>query len=277
MCIRDSFGASFRVGPVDSVNNRAGSSANYTLLINNETVPLVSDDIEPSFRNTLSAGDRNTLALAFFFASLSERTNLNELIVVIDDPMTSLDEHRRLMTLQEINRLVLKVEQVLVLSHSKPFLFGVWDKCQQVQKSTHIITRSGETSIFSDWAITGDMVTEHDRRYEKCESYLANSDTTIERDVASSLRLMLERFIRVSYPTEFQSGGFLGVFIQKCRDRIQQNSPLLKEEDTNELRDLLDYANKFHHDTNPSYATEIINDGELTSFTKRTLNFMGRG
>jgi len=271
------FGASFRIGPVDSVNNRAGSSANYTLLINNETVPLAIESFEPSFRNTLSAGDRNTLALAFFFASLSEHASRNELIVVIDDPMTSLDEHRRRVTLQQINRLAQEVEQIIVLSHSKPFLFGVWEQCQQIQKSAHIISRSQDTSIFADWIITDDMVTEHDRRYEKCLSYLANANSAIERDVAISLRLMLEKYLRVSYPNEFKSGDYLGIFVTKCRDRFSQHSPILSEEDTTELRDILDYANKFHHNTNPSFATEIINDGELTTFVKRTLSFMGRG
>ncbi len=43
-----------------------------------------------------------------------------------------------------------------------------------------------------------------------------------------------------------------------------------------ELRALLDYANRFHHDTNAAYATELINDAELTDFTLRTLSFIRR-
>jgi hypothetical protein len=43
-----------------------------------------------------------------------------------------------------------------------------------------------------------------------------------------------------------------------------------------ELRALLDYANRFHHDTNATYATELINDAELTDFTRRTLAFIRR-
>lgn len=56
--------------PDDPVNTRGGSAANYTLLIDGQQVPLLGNPGGPSFRNTLSAGDRNTLALAFFFASL---------------------------------------------------------------------------------------------------------------------------------------------------------------------------------------------------------------
>lgn len=61
------FNAGFRLGAVNSVNNIHGFSCTYNVLINNEAVPLTSE-AGPSFRNTLSAGDRNALALAFFFA-----------------------------------------------------------------------------------------------------------------------------------------------------------------------------------------------------------------
>jgi wobble nucleotide-excising tRNase len=55
-------------------------------------VPLASGNaIGPSFRNTLSAGDRNALALAFFFASLERDPQRAQKIVVIDDPISSLD------------------------------------------------------------------------------------------------------------------------------------------------------------------------------------------
>ncbi len=98
------FNASFRLGPVDAVNTRGGSAANYELLIDGNAVPLTGKPGQPSFGNTLSAGDRSTLALAFFFASLESDPDLSKKVIVIDDPMTSLDEHRVLHTLQEIDR-----------------------------------------------------------------------------------------------------------------------------------------------------------------------------
>lgn len=59
------FNAGFRLGAVGSMNTRAGSSASYNVVINNVSVGLTANG-GPSFRTTLSAGDRNTLALAFF-------------------------------------------------------------------------------------------------------------------------------------------------------------------------------------------------------------------
>ncbi|MDF1836140.1 MAG: AAA family ATPase, partial [Alteraurantiacibacter sp. bin_em_oilr2.035] len=120
------FNAGFRIGQVASINTRAGSSASYCVIINQHNVNITSEN-GPSFKNTLSAGDRNTLALAFFFASLEQDQNLSQKIVVIDDPMTSLDEHRSLTTIQEMRRLFSRVSQMIVLSHSKPFLCNLWE------------------------------------------------------------------------------------------------------------------------------------------------------
>lgn len=68
----------------------------------------------------------------------------------------------------------------------------------------------------------------------------------------------------------------LGPFVDKSRQRIGEQNEILSKADTVELRAILDYANKFHHDTNPAYETEQINDTELESFARRTLAFTKR-
>lgn len=55
----------------------------------------------PSFKNTLSAGDRTTLAVAFFLAHLERDTDIGRKIVVLDDPLSSQDAFRRRQTVQE--------------------------------------------------------------------------------------------------------------------------------------------------------------------------------
>jgi wobble nucleotide-excising tRNase len=270
------FNASFRVGPISHVNNRSGSAANYTLLIDNNPVSLNADTGMTSFRNTLSAGDRNTLALAFFFASLQNDPLRSQRIIVIDDPMTSLDEHRTLHTLQEMDRLACDVTSMIVLSHSKPFLLGVWDKCQQLQKAALEVRRVATGSTLVAWNVKADMVTEHDRRHAAALAYLNNADPTMERRVAESLRPMLEAFCRVAYPSEFSAGSMLGPFHKKCARALGATAQIMDEWNTRELRALLDYSNRYHHDTNSAYATEVINDTELTDFTRRTISFIKR-
>lgn len=269
------FNAGFRLGSVSSVNNRGGSSATYSVLINNETVALTADQ-GPSFRNTLSAGDRNTLALAFFFASLDQDPALVQKIVVIDDPMTSLDEHRSLTTVQEMRRLEARIKQMIVLSHSKPFLCALWEGADTLTRSAMRIARDGAGSTLAIWDVRQDCITEHDRRHALVTSYLGAGNPATERAVAAALRQVLEAFMRVAYPAHFPPGTMLGHFHNICAQRVATPNQIMTGADAAELRALLDYANRFHHDTNAAWETEAINDQELTHFCQRTLDFAKR-
>ncbi|MGC1860053.1 MAG: AAA family ATPase [Methylocystis sp.] len=271
------FNAGFRLGSVNSVNTRSGSSCTYNVLINNVPVPVTAATAgEPSFRTTLSAGDRNTLALAFFFASLDQDPQLAQKIVIIDDPMTSLDEHRSLTTVQEMRRLLARVAQVIVLSHSKSFLCDLWQGADTTTRAAIRIDRDGSGSTLASWDVNQDCITEHDRRHAVVSAFIETSVSADEREVAAALRPILEAFMRVAYPTAFPPGTLLGPFIGVCRQREGTPAQILSNSDTIELRDLLDYANKFHHDTNPAWQTVLINDLELKQFCERTLAFARR-
>jgi hypothetical protein len=51
---------------------------------------------------------------------------------------------------------------------------------------------------------------------------------------------------------------------------------ILSQADIDELRDIVEYANLFHHDTNPAWETEVINSTLLEGFVRRTLEFAKR-
>lgn len=271
------FYAGFRLGSVTSVNTRTGSTCSYAVVINNVPVPVTAGGPgTPSFRTTLSAGDRNTLALAFFFASLDQDPNLPQKIVVIDDPMTSLDEHRSLATIQELRRLAGRVDQVIVLSHSKPFLCEVWEAADTATRTALKLVRDTSGSTLATWDVRQDCISMHDKRHEMVRAYMGSSGAANERDVAAALRPILENFMRVAYPSHFPPGSLLGPFIGICQQRVGTVQQVLSAADIAELRDLLDYANKFHHDSNAAWETEVINDQQLTSFCDRTLRFARR-
>ena len=146
------FNAGFRIGDITSINTRTGSSCTYNVIINNQAVAAANAAPgTPSFRNTLSAGDRNTLALAIFFASLDQDPALARKIVVIDDPITSLDDHRSLTTVQEVRRLADRVTQVIVLSHNKPFLCRLWEGIDPGQGTAIEVARDGVGSTI--WGV----------------------------------------------------------------------------------------------------------------------------
>ena len=203
------FNAGFSLGSVTSVNTRAGSSCTYNVVINNVPVALTGAGGGPSFRNTLSSGDRNALALAFFFASLDRDSQLAQKIVVIDDPMTSLDEHRSLTTIQEMWKLVPRVNQLIVLSHSKSFLCQLWEGADTTIRTTIKISRNGTGSTLSTWDVRQDSITEHDKRHAKVTAYLRTANAADERDVAAALRPILESIYACGFSRGLPAGHAL--------------------------------------------------------------------
>lgn len=99
----------------------------YCVNISNKTR---ADEDEPvdqqNFNNTFSDSDRRLLAFAFFLSKLKNDKNLNEMIVILDDPFSSFDENRKLQTVQVLRDLSnfdgKKPAQIIILTHEKSFL-----------------------------------------------------------------------------------------------------------------------------------------------------------
>jgi wobble nucleotide-excising tRNase len=271
------FNAQFRLDNVVSTNTAQGSSCTYNVVINNQPIAVTgaARPGAPSFRTTLSAGDRNTLALAFFFASLDRDPDLARKIVVLDDPITSLDDHRSLTTVQQIRHLMQRTAQVILLSHSKPFLCRVWEGTDQTQRAALLLTRDGTGSSIETWNVTDDCISEHDRRHTLLRDYEA-AQTPNNREVAAAIRPILEVFCRVAFPKHYPPGMMVGQFRGLCDQHVGTGQEILNQANTQELRDLIEYANKFHHDTNAAWETEAINDAELLGYVSRTLAFARR-
>jgi len=269
------FYAGFRVQNVTSTNTRGGPTCSYSVLVNNTPVAIAGGAPGPSFRTVLSAGDRNTLALAFFFASLDQRFGLEQSVIVIDDPVSSLDEHRELTTVQEVRRLAERAGQVIVLSHNKPFLCRIWEGADRAARAALEVSRDGIGSTIRSWDVNQDSISEHDRRHATLRQYL-DTNTGNNREVATALRPVLEAFVRVSYPEHVRPGATLGAFRNVSENRVGTEEQVLNAEDTQELSHLVEYANRFHHDTNPAYETIGINDAELRGFVERAIAFTRR-
>jgi wobble nucleotide-excising tRNase len=273
------FGVGFRLARVAAVDTRGGATCNYDIVINNVAIPIgagATRPAQPSFRNILSAGDRSALALAFFFASLDAEPNLNQKIVVLDDPLSSLDEHRSFATVREVQRLGGRVAQLILLSHDKAFLGRVWEGigrdasiCRPLK-----IRRAGQASIIEDWDIGTDSVTEHDRNHSLLRDYVRNGPGADSRPVAVALRPLLEGFVRVAFPEHCPPRPrAFSEFIGLCQQRVNTGSEILNAQDLSELSELRDYGNLFHHETNAAWETVAINDAELHAYVARALKF----
>ena len=272
--------ADFRIGSLKptSIAGGKGSSCNYNVVINDTPVAIgkkktSKESHDPSFRNSLSAGDRNTLALALFFSSLDDNPNLSKSIVVIDDPMASLDDHRSLATVQKVRALTNKAKQVIVLSHNKRFLCEVWSYLRSQDCCPLKIAQNESVSTVRSWNVSQDAITEYDKRHELLKAF-AKNQIGCERTIVKEIRPHLEGYLRVACPEDFQPGEVLERFLKKCRNRLGKQEEILNKETIEELTDIKEYSNPFHHGPNPIRQTEHINTTELLNFVKRTLDFV---
>ncbi len=273
------FNAGFRIARLIYANlgGGAGSTCTYDLVINNVPVEVRREehtDGEHDFRNSMSAGDRNTLALALFFSSLDQNSNLKNTTVVIDDPMSSLDEHRSLTTIQEIRKLVARAGQVIVLSHNKRFLCNLSVGFSHEDYTPLEIARKGSTSTIRTWDVSQDALTEHDRRYSILKHF-ADTGTDPSLEVAQAIRLHLEGYLRTVCPGDFPAGSLIGPFVAVCRQRMGTPEEILSKAVIQRLDEILQYANQFHHEPGSALQSSSINAQELHSFVSRTLDLVG--
>jgi len=118
-------------GRTDERSSESYSDFGFLILERQVPISARSDD-SPSLKNTLSEGDKSTLAFAFFIASLERHPDLSQQVIVLDDPLSSLDETRREATCAVLHGLAPRVAQICVLTHKRDFFYMLCDKFSEI-------------------------------------------------------------------------------------------------------------------------------------------------
>ena len=270
--ILGNFGATFRIENAREHYAGGKPSSTYCLVIEGEEVDLGDTNTplnRPSFKNTLSAGDKSALALAFFLAQLAEDTNLSRKVVILDDPFTSQDSSRQTCTQQEIRRLAKAAAQVIVLSHDRRFLKRVWEGIERDLTKTLQFTNFGDTTV-TQWDVEN-VQDEYIATYTTLWLYCNHSEGDPQL-VVRTIRPLIEGYLRMKLPREFPESKWLGDYVKQIRDAdpdkpIGQAKPLLPE-----LEDLKDYAKRYHHPAGADVPDDPVDAQEVLAFGKRALN-----
>ena len=271
----DEFQAGFRITGTASSYAGGVVSSSYKIVINDTQVELGSADTgldKPSFRNTLSSGDKSTLALAFFLAQLDHDPDKAAKTVVFDDPFNSQDGFRKDCTIQKIKRCGAACTQVIVLSHDQDFLKRVWDRLPPAERKCLKLARVG---------LRDTTVVELDIEEATQAAFKAQRKVLLDyyhdskgdpRDVVQKIRPVLESYCRILGGDLFADHDTLGVIIGKIRN-AGAGHQLLPLSDS--LEDLNEYTKRYHHGDNLNAATEPISDVELQGKIKVALEFTG--
>ena len=273
------FGASFSITGTKPSWPGGKTSSTYQIQINGHPVDLGDNRTPlgtPCFRTALSAGDKSTLALAFFLARLDRDPALKDKVVVLDDPLSSLDEFRRAHTQQLICDLADRAAQVIVLSHDAFFLKRLCDASEGGRvKVMHIVRGKKDNFRLEPWDVHRDCRPDSQQAYFTIQTYLAEGAPEGElRTVAKELRICLEGSLRARFPADFGEQGMVGEFLKKLREAPEGShlAESVEAEELAELEALNEYAKQFHHPGAPP----VTNDDELRTFAERTLAFVHR-
>ena len=135
--------------------NKKGSKFVYYLKISNFDVRSESDSV--SLKHTLSEGEKNSLALSFFLARLALKPNLDDYLIVFDDPISSLDYNRRNVTINLLSSYARKANQFILSSHDLNF---IKDFTLRISDALNLkIIYNGETSLFIQQDIKKETLT----------------------------------------------------------------------------------------------------------------------
>lgn len=271
-----SFMADFEIvdlkGRTDERANESYSEFGISIL--KKSVPLKTRQNDaPCFSNTLSEGDKSTLAFAFFIAAIETLPDLDKQIVVLDDPLSSLDETRREATARLLLTLSPKLKQLCVFTHKKNFLYMLVDK---LPSNVTLEVRSDKTngSSIEPLDVAQDRKGEHAKTVEALQRYVNEDYGPRPHEMQGNIRKLFEVVLKTKY-------------YHVLKDAINDNKGLktilgilfeakLLDLDTikDELYDICNLADDPHHGTIVDAPDRTLSRPEVIGVISTALKFV---
>lgn len=203
--LQNVFCTDFRIENIKDGGYRGRSrdaSLTYSLTFKGKPLSLDTDD-NLSFKNTLSEGDKNTIAFSLFLAKLDKYSEeeLKDKIIVFDDPLTSLDLNRRNATINELVKMYQKTKQTFVLSHNLAFLLELNNrrKIKGKDKKVLLIEKQIDKSIIREFKLRDELSAEFASCIEKIEKFKETGADEDMEPAINSIRLSLEAILKFKY------------------------------------------------------------------------------
>ncbi|MGT0049998.1 AAA family ATPase [Helicobacter pylori] len=208
---------------IETINNylKALNLPKYSL-DKDYRIVLNSDALENSeAKIILSDGEKTTLAFAYFLARLKlfyKKEDLKNLVVVIDDPISSLDEQRIYNTTclvakinQELAREKLSNEenkaQVFVLTHNHTFMARLINMIGKHARYLQLERHQGQLKIVCKDKANGYFDTFYlllfKEVYEFAKRETVQDDFNEAINYGNKVRILLESFLKINFIDSF--------------------------------------------------------------------------
>ena len=247
----------------------------YALHVDGTEIKLEDSTTQHSFRYSLSEGDKSALALAFFLAKLETDSQIQDKIIVFDDPVSSFDLNRKSTTIHNLLNFGQRAKQLFVLTHNLIFASEFWKAANQLSVLSQCskIIFLGNTSCIVEYDIEIDTISSILKDSLKINTYLESGCVTDQerRDVARCLRPALESYFHLKFFNIVAQNDWLGDFIGRIRNSVPGDLTHRLFTQLQEFSEINDYSKKYHHRFNNNNENEPVNDSELRIYCARTL------
>lgn len=288
----EGFSSLIRIDSLSKDNRGKGGSTRFTPLIKfmNNRLSLTNEaDSQRLVDRVLSYGDRTSLALSFFLSKF-QRESDNTHIIVLDDPMSSLDLNRRESTIREIYNILNRGYQVFVLSHDPYFLSDIKNysnlstQTACFELNTIYIDESLESTDGRQYSQSSVVYKEdfeqyvmhsYQSEYNLLFRFIQSASELEKVSVARSLRPILEANLRLRFPQGFPKGFWLGDMIKKIREETDPKSIFYDSHNKLQIiEDINEFSKKYHHSAGFDTAIQSLDVLEVKRYAKLIYQFI---
>ncbi|MCG9630157.1 AAA family ATPase [Vibrio sp. Isolate30] len=290
--ILQSFHSMIRIKELDKDNRGAGGKTRLKYVItfiNNELSVLDEGQHQHIFEHVLSLGDRSALALAFFLSRFS-KSNDDKSIIILDDPMSSLDSYRKDATIVQIAKLIENDYQTFVFSHDPFFLSDIhkhsilskYTKCFEIAPTYRDLEplNSDSPKYISSKMVDRDsyesyVLHSYHREYNKLYDFVESGNESDKIEVARSIRPVLEAYLRFSYPKQFIKGIWLGDMIKMIREETDPSSIFFdKNKKFEAIAKINEFSKAYHHAEDFDTKIQDLELETVRFYAKETVQFI---
>ncbi|HRK98640.1 MAG TPA: AAA family ATPase [Alphaproteobacteria bacterium] len=273
--VLEDLGAEFRIKKLEikmDGRKKTASQTIFALEILGQSVSLsAANQNQPNFKNTLSEGDKGTLAFALFLTSLKNDPSLSNALVVFDDPLSSMDEHRRYNTCKKLAKLSQQCAQVITLSHNRHFVLQM-EEVYKKKKLTSprfikIQRKATKDSEIVALDIEEERKEQHHKNIDDLNTYLT-SDHKSTADIQDMIRETLEVHLKFKFYLHLKGRGLIG--LGTIADTLQGLNKITVEHCA-KIKELAGLSNDAHHGNLPAPVSATLSRDEILPEVRDTL------
>lgn len=242
-------GTNIRISDASSEMSGGRPAASFSLIIDGEPLVLGKGKKgEESFSLVLSDGDRSALAFAVFVAAARWYSDLDQRVLVFDDPMTSLDQERLYSTVDVLAELSKKAKQLIVMSHDPRFLLALSLRASipSDQRAEVELCRSGKA--LKPWNAEEYCANQYLRLRTRMNRFVDDESLDEQAEsVRGDIRKVLEDYLRFRWPEHFALSGTLEHYVRILRSGALQGVAQYSDENIDQLDRICKFSQGQHH------------------------------